>query len=97
MADLEKHKGQWWLDWDEVNWPVNTAKRSLNPKCHLEYQEMRGGWLATLFTRPGSATEMIVSLKNYWTVALNVGRHLTILTKLCYESSTVNTFQTNYY
>ena len=31
--------------------------RNLNPKCHYEYQEMRG-WLSTLFTHPGFATGM---------------------------------------
>ena len=40
-----------WLDWDGVNRPMNIGTRSLNLKCHYEYQEMRGwGWLATLFT-----------------------------------------------
>ena len=48
MADLDKNKGVW-LDWDGVNWLVNTGRQSLNSKCHYEYQEMLV-CVATLFT-----------------------------------------------
>ena len=39
---------------------MNTGRRRLKPKCHNEYQEMRGGGgLSILFTPPGSATNFI--------------------------------------
>ena len=65
VADPEKNKAVWgWLDWDVVNWPVNTGRRSLNPKCHCEYEEMRGvaggvGVVSNLIHPSESATEQI--------------------------------------
>ena len=59
VKDLEKINKDRWLDWDGVNWPVNTDRRSLNPKCHYEYQVMRGVVARRPnhpTTTPGSAT-----------------------------------------
>ena len=37
----DTNKGAW-MDWDGVNWVVNTGRRSLNTKCYYEYQDIRG-------------------------------------------------------
>ena len=35
VADLEKNKGGWWLDWGGVNWPVVQWSRELKSKMSL--------------------------------------------------------------
>ena len=42
VADLEKNKGGG-VDGLESTGPWSNGLRSLNPKCHYEYQEMRVG------------------------------------------------------